>query len=313
MEAAFSFQFIGKYGPVSKADHKHLMEFKDLAKLDTEPETGEDSELSDPKLAIMRMDVDFLGAIFKIGLQHPNYARIATLSNEFSLFFSGYFNVLAKKYQIYITYSGGDDAFVVGSWRNMIHFARELRQQFSLFTGHNPAVTFSAGIFLCEENFPVALAAKSASRLEGKAKDFKKGDQSKNAITVFGHTLTWQDFEVMMTFGKTLLDFTEEKATKDPNKIARSLVHRIYRLLEENLHADGNVDPRKLWRNFARLHYLFVRHNYPGDKIREAKEGIYKEILAVLLNAFSKEEILRDYKIPMNYVLMTTRKVKTRK
>ncbi|RMG27985.1 MAG: type III-A CRISPR-associated protein Cas10/Csm1, partial [Methanobacteriota archaeon] len=109
----FQFRFLGNHAP--KDEHGDVLSFEEL------------SHLSDgyPMLGVLRMDVDSLGAIFAHGFDedHQTISRIANLSRLFVLFFSGYINKLAKKHNVYINYSGGDDLFVVGGWTQVIEFA----------------------------------------------------------------------------------------------------------------------------------------------------------------------------------------------
>ncbi|EAY25752.1 type III-A CRISPR-associated protein Cas10/Csm1 [Microscilla marina] len=282
-----------------------------------------------PMLGAMRLDVDYLGSIFAFGLESnskeenkPNdrksFTRLATLSREFHLFFAGYFNVLVNKYQLYTTYSGGDDAFVVGSWYNLMHFAQELHQQFKDFTCHNPYVTFSAGLFFCDVKHPVGRFAYQAEDLEKRAKNFqhierkkdpKTGDVTekvlaeKGAISVFDHTLSWEHYECMLGFGDTLLKHVNN------DQLSRSLVHRLIRLIKSNTRRNGSVDVLRIYRNTAKLHYLFARYGFKEEHIKKATDGLAHEVVKVILRDFKNPFAFKDYLIPTSYVLWKTRKI----
>lgn len=300
---SFGFKFIGTATPKDK--NGDVLSFEELAYLDT----TEDQKLSYPQLGILRMDVDNLGAIFALGLEEhgTSFSRIATLSRELHHFFCGFVNTLAEKHNIYIAYSGGDDAFFIGSWINILHFAGEFQNEFKKFTCNNPNITFSAGIFLCDSHYPVAKFADQAAEMEKLSKKYNQG--SKNAITVFDHTLSWDSYDVMLSFSEKLLKNTKTKEEKDNNKLARSLVHRILRIIKASLNSSGEVDVGKLNRNVMQLHYLFARHGFTHREITKAEDELTKEIVKVLLTEFSKKEVVKNYIIPTQYVILKTRSI----
>jgi CRISPR-associated protein Csm1 len=302
---SFSFKYFGQYTP--KNENDIVIEFEELAKNNYEDKNG----LSYPLLGIMRLDVDNLGSIFEFGIGNKcSFSRIASLSRELDLFFNGYINELAKEFNVYIVYSGGDDAFIVGSWYNILHFAKKLYKEFKEFTCNNPDLTFSAGIFLCHENYPVAKFAKKAAELEEQSKNFKdENGRSKNAVTVFDHTLSWDSYCNMIDFAEKLLSYTNQDGVKDKEKLNRSLVHRLLRIIKSCLNNNGSVNLDKLYKNVAQLHYLFARHGFDADHIAKAQEGITKDIITVILKEFSKEKIIKNYLIPTNYVILKTRKI----
>ncbi|GAB4455754.1 MAG: type III-A CRISPR-associated protein Cas10/Csm1 [Bacteroidales bacterium] len=304
---SFSFKYFGLFTPKDK--NGDVMEFEEIAKLNC----LENNDLSYPLLAIMRLDVDNLGSIFEFGLGDKcSFSRIASLSRELDLFFSGYFNELAQQFNVYITYSGGDDAFIVGSWLNVLHFAKELYIKFKEFVCNNKDITFSAGIFLCDENYPVAKFAQKAVELEELSKSYKdeNGNEIKNAITVFDHTLSWESYCTMLDFAEKLLSYTNQSETKDKNKLNRSMVHRLLRIIKSVIKKNGSIDIEKLNRNIAQMHYLFARHGFDAERIEQAQDGITKDIVTLILKEFSKEKIIKNYLIPTNYVILKTRKIK---
>ncbi|OFX30473.1 MAG: type III-A CRISPR-associated protein Cas10/Csm1 [Bacteroidetes bacterium GWA2_32_17] len=309
---SYGFRFIGSYAEINP--QTDVCSFEELAKINyrfyLKEEQNEPEKLSYPQLAAIRLDVDNLGGIFGFGLDDKSsFSRIATMSRELDLFFSGYMNVLAEKYKLYITYSGGDDAFLIGSWFNILHFAKELYEKFKEFTCKNQSFSFSSGIFLCDDHFPISRMAEKTAELEERAKDFEKDEKTKNAVTVFDCTLNWDNYCAMIDFAEKLLDYTNEEGTKDKDKLARSLVHRLLRIIKSCLKRNRHVDTDILYKNVAQLHYLFARHGFAADKIENAQKGIEKDIISVILKVFSKEDIVKNYQIPLNYVILKTRKL----
>lgn len=310
---AFGFKLIGKYAPTQKND-KGILELKDFSEIaKINYDSAED--LSYSQLAAMRLDVDDLGAIFAFGLNKKvSFQRVASLSREFHLFFSGYFNELAEKYQVYIVYSGGDDAFVVGSWFNIVHFAKELHKQFKAFACDNKLIDFSAGVFLCHPTYPVARFANDAAKLEKRAKDYpedrKNGEPAtKNAIHIFDHTLTWANYDSMVDFGKLILRNTNVDGVKEKEKIARSMVHRLLRLIKSTINKNNRIDFNKLNKNAMMLHYLFARHGYTAEHIEKSTTELTQGVIKKILEDFSNDVKIRDYLVATSYVILKTRKI----
>lgn len=347
----FGFRYIGNHTPFSKENKHKIADFEEIIELNNfDKETYFEAikytekdkisfqpwgkaftentlyqnyhkqPLAYPKLAVMRLDVDNLGTIFGFGMgEKASLAKTATLSRELHLFFTGYFSVLAKKYDIYVTYSGGDDAFVVGSWIGIAHFAKELYHQFKRFVCANNEITFSAGVFLCDEHYPVAKFAFDAEQQEKRAKSCP----TKNAITIFDHTLSFPHYDVMLNFAVNMLKHVrtdDEKADKE--KIARSMVHRILRIIKSCINNEDkgfSIKMDKLHRQTANLHYLFARHGFGEKEIDLAKanderaKAITKDIMEIILCHFKDGDyncLVPNFLIPTHYVTLLTRKAK---
>lgn len=359
----FGFRFVGraapKYEDVSITDltfssekraqrnNSGILTFEDLAELN---QIGEGVVDYHP-LAVMRLDIDDLGAIFGHGfLQNTTLDRIACLSREMHLFFSGYFNKIAAKHQLYVTYSGGDDAFVVGSWINMMHFAADLYKEFNAFTCNNEAVHFSAGIFLCNPHYPVSKFAEETGALESKAKGyinkkevvFEKWNQrlkreaatvieaikdrpqaikskvmaTKQALHLFNHTLDWEQYARMMDYAADLEQFVEQSGTKQTTgKLNRSLVQRLLAVIysgKQSQNVKNGTGKMIFYQNIARLHYLFARQGYSKAKLSQmGEDDSLKKLIQELLQNIEKPEVFADYLIPAHYVLYKTRKSKS--
>ncbi|GIV43250.1 MAG: hypothetical protein KatS3mg035_0373 [Bacteroidia bacterium] len=161
----YGFKIIANYVPKNSKDK--ALTFEEISSL--ELPQSQNSCLEYKQLGILRLDVDHLGSIFAYGLEkngQTSLMRVATLSRELHHFFAGYSNVLTKKYHIYTVYSGGDDAFFIGSWINILHFANEFRKAFKNFVCNNPNLSFSAGIFMCHPRHPIAKFAEEAAEME---------------------------------------------------------------------------------------------------------------------------------------------------
>ena len=143
------------------------------------------------RLAVVRLDVDDLGAAFMAGFsqqgngQYSTLSRSATFSRSMSLFFKVYINQFASDKKLSIIYAGGDDVFAIGSWQDIISFTVELRQNFIKWT--NGKLTLSAGIGLFADKTPISLMAHQTGELEEAA----KGNE-KDSISLFSSDYTFK-------------------------------------------------------------------------------------------------------------------------
>ncbi|MDA5412535.1 type III-A CRISPR-associated protein Cas10/Csm1, partial [Streptococcus thermophilus] len=143
------------------------------------------------RLAVVRLDVDDLGAAFMAGFsqqgngQYSTLSRSATFSRSMSLFFKVYINQFASDKKLSIIYAGGDDVFAIGSWQDIIAFTVELRENFIKWT--NGKLTLSAGIGLFADKTPIRLMAHQTGELEEAA----KGNE-KDSISLFSSDYTFK-------------------------------------------------------------------------------------------------------------------------
>ncbi|MGQ9889946.1 MAG: type III-A CRISPR-associated protein Cas10/Csm1 [Aggregatilineales bacterium] len=150
--------------------------------------------------AVLRMDVDNLGRLFREGYgNRASLARVAGLSFALRLFFEGWLPALAAEPtdetgRLYIQYAGGDDVFVVGAWDAIAEYALRIRESFRAYTAGNPALTLSGGIALVEANFPLYQAARMAGDAEDEAKRYERNGVAKDAIAFLGEVLDWSAY-----------------------------------------------------------------------------------------------------------------------
>jgi len=154
-------------------------------------------------IAVLRMDVDNLGAIFQKGIhdQKRTFTRLAALSRQFSLFFKSYLDVLLQGQEVpekipltdmsgknprlngrnaAVVYSGGDDLFLVGAWDEIAEISIDIHHCFTAFSGNNKDVTLSGGFIFQRHDFPLYKLADLAHAAEKAAKD-----NGKNRLALF--------------------------------------------------------------------------------------------------------------------------------
>jgi CRISPR-associated protein Csm1 len=172
------------------------------------------------RLGILRMDVDNLGQVFVNGLkfetqQMGSLSRVATLSRQLNLFFSGYLNkLLENNHRTQIIYAGGDDLFLIGSWDELPDVANKIRQEFTKYCAGNPNFTLSGGMTMVRGKYPISRAADLAGREEEKAKKLKytcaNSPCQKNAFCFLETPIAWDMYEEIENFKNLLIEIIED-------------------------------------------------------------------------------------------------------
>ena len=245
---------------VLKATHVFVGDYK-YAEIDQYAKLSQESGQGIKRLAVVRLDVDDLGAAFMAGFSYQDsgkyntLARSATFSRSMSLFFKVYINQFAKEKKLSIIYAGGDDVFAIGSWQDIIEFTICLRQNFIKWT--NGKLTLSAGIGLFPDKTPVSLMAEETGKLEGAAKD-----NEKDSISIFDkdYILKFDQFIDNVYRGK--LEYIRYYFNIQDER-GKSFVYRLIELLR-------NYDRM----NIARLAYYLTRleDQTPKDKKEEFRK-----------------------------------------
>lgn len=144
--------------------------------------------------AVLRMDVDRLGALFRDGIPDASLSRVVGVSGMLRLFFEGYVPRLADALNsqehpsVYLMYAGGDDLFVVGGWSHLPGLAWQIREALRKFAAGNKKLTISAGISLAlSERYPIYQAAQDAGEAEEMAKR-----EGRNRIAFLGQAVEWE-------------------------------------------------------------------------------------------------------------------------
>lgn len=261
-------------------------------------ETLADMSIGDKKIGILKMDVDYLGYIFSMGLEisRPeeetrklkSISRISTLSRGLNYFFTGCINAICSevfdewktdednnwaqrnevsnediKNIFYILYSGGDDLLIIGPWSEIPRLAQRINEKFREYTCHNPNITLSAGIFICKPKYPISIAARKA----GDELDEKSKACGRNRITLFGETAVW-DFEKGEQWREELKRDIEVECFKGKNPSQNKFKVKTfsdYFELANELYEGTKLEINKLPRSF--IHDLITDYQeYFGDK-----------------------------------------------
>ena len=146
-------------------------------------------------LAVLKGDVDNLGAIFQQGISDNNFAKMLGLSRQINNFFAVYLPYLCKtKYpNVYTVFAGGDDFFLVGSWKTIMELASSMAEEFEKYVAHNPDLHFSSGIVLFNDGTPIKTLASNAEENLEHAKN-----SGKNAVNIFSVSCPWDEYESLL-------------------------------------------------------------------------------------------------------------------
>lgn len=257
------------------------------------------------RIAVLRADVDNLGAAFISGYisdkkgdetRYATLSRYADLSRDLSLFFKAGVNKLAQgelagqggfalepfsiwqekesgPRAVHVIYSGGDDVFIVGAWREVLELAAEIREAFRVFT--QGKLTLSAGIAFFSPSYPIHSMAAIAGELEAMAKKMP----GKDAVALFGvatndhgnqlqcqHLHEWSRFAQgvcgeKLNFLETAFNLTGKNTKGLP--VGKTMLYKLKGLLE-------GLDTGENKINLARFLYTLARLQ-PDKQRNQAK------------------------------------------
>jgi len=324
-----SFKFIANYAPLSKEDRFQIAEFKEIAAKGAS---------NYPLLGVFRADVDNLGFLISKGLakegkdDNHTISRFATLSRELDMFFTRDINKIAEEDDIYLTYSGGDDLFAVGSWVKIIDFAQKVEKAFSEYVCSNPYITISGGININKPNYPISRLAQqtgdqeklakgegkeSTNKMESKYRQSSNKIIEKNKIAMLDVVLEWDDFEKKIDIAKELSRVITDNESL--NSISSSFIYRLLTITSQAFDKNGKINVEKIHRLNGQLHYLFARREMTESAINKNGERMddeIKKIQKMLTNYFLTKDIetkkrwFETFKIIAYYVIYKNRKLK---
>jgi CRISPR-associated protein Csm1 len=263
--------------PRKNGKGEELKTFEDLA----EDATG------NTKIAMFKADIDNLGLVFTSSLgNRMSFSRYADMSRLFHYFFSSYYAYFVSsdpefKDEIYTVYSGGDDMCIIGPWNTVFDFAVDFHKKFMQFCNGNPSLTLSAGLVLSDPFVPVGRIAQKAEDALDVSKARKSADRRniiKNAVTVFGTTVSWQDFEDELDKGKKLQVLLDNGRNNITPGLSTATVYKILDLAARAERIQQRGDIRDLLNsdcNWASSFYYMtartidenIKIDYKGEKV----------------------------------------------
>lgn len=248
------------------------------------------------RLGVLRGDIDNLGKAFVSGFkpESQTLSKSAAFSRKLTQFFKYDINNILKnkEYSIpfdypdgvaenkdrkmAIIYSGGDDVFVVGAWKDVLEFSIDLHTNLKKYT--QGKLTISAGLGMYMPKYPISYMAERTGELE----EYSKKLENKNAITLFDkdNTYHWDEFieNVMGEKFKVISEFFNTVEDK-----GKSLLYNLLELFRN----------RKVKINLARMAYTLARMA-PSDRAEEKEKTAYKIFKEQVYNWMSTEHDTRQ-------------------
>ncbi|MCX8190203.1 MAG: type III-A CRISPR-associated protein Cas10/Csm1 [Candidatus Diapherotrites archaeon] len=222
------------------------------------------------KIAHLKLDVDSLGKFVKSA---KTLSQISTMSDQLLLFFgkkvSELWNLKEEKDLFYTVFVGGDDLYIIGRYDMIFYHAKELVEQFKEF--YNKKLSISGGITLFGHHYPMNVAMGIAAEECNNAKSFKYKEYEKDAISLFGKSIRWEDWSRILLFSQQISD----------SNIASSQLYRLTSFFESAHSRSKKVHI---------LYYLIGRlKESSSNKDEEIIERLEKEIFS------SSMQNLEDY------------------
>lgn len=282
------------------------------------------------KLAMLKGDVNDLGAIFWFGIKRKNeniltLSRYANLSRMFDYFFSEVLVKIIKdeneKYKvielklneetkrkeliekelflndkIYVVYSGGDDFTLIGSWDAIIEFSIKLYEYFKKYTCNNESIDFSCAIGMFNSKTPPLYMADVCEQDLHNVKARK----DKFNVSVFNEMVNWTDFIDAIKNGKELI-----KNYYNVAGFSRSFIYKMLRIfkMRKDFEDVKNASKNAKWK--ALFKYYFVRNIYEKNSTKDEK---VKEKMEELEDFLLKKIIEnKGGGIAIKYALQATR------
>ena len=190
------------------------------------------------KYASFQADVDNLGNLFRNKLGNTSLAQSSMISGMLTYFFKQQiYKILAGK-KITVIYAGGDDLFLLGNWRDVLEFSKQMYEEFRNFV-QNENITFSAGYVLFSDKESIKMIKEISENAESRAKDNGKDSiafsnpiykgmvisgQRKHVSK--GLALKWREYQEIFDF----FEDTEEIA----DYVDRSLIRKMLNISYEN-------------------------------------------------------------------------------
>lgn len=278
------------------------------------------------RLGILRMDVDNLGQLFIRGFRWADkeakimgsLSRVATLSRQLNLFFSGHLmQLLADDHQVQIIYAGGDDLFLIGSWDALPDVARRIEQAFGLYAAGNSDFTISGGISMVRGKYPISHAAELAGGAEEKAKELRRQvngkEREKAAFCMLETAIGWEDFSAVEALRDQLIQSSmHNKAILSRMRevvLAQQQYERIERLrgLDEKSIAELVQWQKWRWQLVYNLHRFCNRN----DDMRSQVDAIRKAILSNELPGNGSDlAVIQCLQLPMRWAELLQREAR---
>lgn len=304
---------IGKYDYIESLNQSHLgntrlianlvpkkngkvIPFEDMVKNLINPSYG------DPKLGILKMDVDNLGAIFAFGMDKTrSLSKFLTLSRLIENFFGHELVNICKEVSkslnpdidkqsdnetmFYINYAGGDDLVIMGPVAGIIQLADEINIRFNQYT-LNKNISISGGITIQSPSAPIRFGIHEAEEYLSASKQL----EGKNGITLIQTSCKMEEYHQMLKKVNEYRDYIKK------GYISRTNFHNIMTILD--------TDQKNVYLKNVPVLLYSLKRNVKNNDIRQK-----------LISDISSPKItmheLRKLVLEMKLAIMQTREAKS--
>lgn len=243
-----------------------------VAKEDNKIKSFEELSKNSSGLMALKADVDRLGDTFR-DFYMTSFKKFNRLSRELDFFFSNYvpYWVENSDYKnLYIIFAGGDDLFLIGEYKEIVKFAKELREKFYKFALQK--ATLSMGLVMFKHSTPINFISNLADEAESRAKEvkFKNNLQTRDGIDIFTIPMKFDEFN---DIDKQWEEINNELINKEVD--TTTFYYRLIELtqMKENLNEKFNVVD-SMWK--SKISYIYKRN------LTKMDEKIYHKLVNLI-------------------------------
>jgi CRISPR-associated protein Csm1 len=244
------------------------------------------------RLAILRMDVDNLGQLLVKGIPARSMALTSALSAALDRFFIGYLDRMAGQVArepgmagvapnpraFYVIYAGGDDVFVVCSWRHAPLLALRIREEFRRYCGRDD-LGVSAGITLQGVRAPIYRGADASKDALKRAKEIQRAHSThdKDGVSFLGEVVTWHELKEARRMAEQLYTLVKESGAP---KSLLNMLGAVYELWRRDCPPTWQPGAQVIFGPWMwRLAYAVSRFDQPDSSARQALEKMRRDDL----------------------------------
>jgi len=236
-----------------------------VAKIDDEIKTFEELANGSSGLFALKADVDKLGDTFR-EYYMTSFKKFNRLSRELDFFFSDYATDMMQGKNLYTVFAGGDDLFVIGEYKEIVEYAKKLREEFYRFSLQK--ATLSMGLVMFKPSTPINYISTKADDAEARAKAIVKNKKDRDGIDIFGISMKFGEFLNIEKEFKKVVEFLEKNGVD-----TTTFYYRLIEFCDMRTNINENIQ-NALWK--SKLNYL-IRRNI-------AKENNDFNIFEILYN-----------------------------
>ena len=213
------------------------------------------SETGLKALAILKADVDNMGKFLEksdVGVT-DSFESFDSFSRSMDGFFSIHIPQMMrdKHPHTYTVFGGGDDLFLLGAWDEILALARAIEREFEAFV-QSDDLTISFGIAIAKPTTPISYLAEHTEKLLEEAKEIdgdKEVAHPKDAISLFGETVKWEEYRVVFDRLNKLFQGFEV--------VNSATLYRLLTFCDMSKNISKDIK-NTMWK--SKLNYLFSRN-----------------------------------------------------